>query len=39
MYLAEKFGDRWILIVAVVLPILLVVVLLALFQLLAPPVI
>ncbi len=36
MHLADKFGDRWVLIVAVVLPILLVVILVGLFQLLAP---
>lgn len=36
MYLADKFGDRWILIVAVALPILLVIVLMALFQLVGP---
>lgn len=36
MYLADKFGDRWILIVAVALPILLVIVLMVLFQLVDP---
>ncbi len=36
MHLADKFGDRWILIVAVALPILLVIVLMVLFQLVDP---
>ncbi len=38
MNLADKFSDYWVLIVAVVLPTLLVIVLVALFQLFAPTV-
>ena len=38
MHLPDKFDDRWQLIAATVLPILLVVVLAALFQLFAPTV-
>ncbi len=38
MNLTDIFGDKWILIVAVVLPTLLVIVLVALFQLFAPTV-
>ena len=37
MNLAGKFSDYWVLIVAVVLPTLLVIVLVALFLLLDPP--
>ncbi len=36
MYLADKLGDRWYVVVAVVLPIVLVIILATLFQLLAP---
>jgi hypothetical protein len=36
MYLADKFGDRWYLLAAVVLPILLVIIMVALFGLMAP---
>lgn len=36
MYPADKFGDRWYLIAAVVLPILLVIIMMALWGLLAP---
>ena len=36
MYLADKFGDRRYLVAAVVLPIVLVMIMIALFQLLAP---
>ncbi len=36
MYLADKLGDRWYLVAAVVLPIVLVMIMIALFQLLGP---
>ncbi len=36
MYLADKFGDRWYLLAAVVLPILLVIIMMVLWGLLAP---
>ena len=36
MYLADKLGDRWSLLAAVVLPIVLVMIMIALFQLLGP---
>ncbi len=36
MYLADKLGDRWYLVAAVVLPIVLVIILITLFQLVGP---
>ncbi len=36
MYLADKLGDRWYLVAAVVMPIVLVFILIMLFQLVGP---
>ncbi len=36
MYLADKLGDRWYLLAGVVLPIVLVIIMIALFELLGP---